>query len=494
MARFNATLAPEMAPNLAGGESYVQNPKLELASLLLTSFVKDQFYRTADEQMAQVRLRLSVVDPLFAAKAAIYARDEFGMRSITHVIAPWVAYRATGTEWGKRFFDRIVVRPDDMTEILAIYWSGQNLSLPAAMKKGFAAALGRFDAYQLAKYRQEGKAVSLVDVVNLCHPKATPALSALMKGELKNTDTWEAKLSAAGKDEETKAEAWSELIATRKIGYFALLKNLRNIAEQADILTLAAAGELLYDERLIRKSRVLPFRYATALEAIKGASIDTDAKRYLLGCIGKALDTALANVPDLPGKTLIAVDVSGSMTQTGYHGGESKGALIDQASLFAAALYKKTTADLMLFDSTARFHVLDPGDTTLSLAGQIKSKATSGGTNFHSIFQESHRAYDRIIILSDMQAWIGLGDIRLGGMSYPTYNGSNPKASYRDYVMRTKADPHIYSIDLAGHGTSQFPESRVYALAGFSDKLFDLMKLLEEDRNALVNRIESIEL
>jgi 60 kDa SS-A/Ro ribonucleoprotein len=278
------------------------------------------------------------------------------------------------------------------------------------------------------------------------------------------------------------------------IGNFALLKNLRNIAEQADILTLAAAGELLYDERLIRKSRVLPFRYATALEAIKGASIDTDAKRYLLGCIGKALDTALANVPDLPGKTLIAVDVSGSMTQTGYHGGESKGALIDQASLFAAALYKKTTADLMLFDSTARFHVLDPGDTTLSLAGQIKSKATSGGTNFHSIFQESHRAYDRIIILSDMQAWIGLGDIRLGGMSYPTYNGSNPKASYRDYVMRTKADPHIYSIDLAGHGTSQFPESRVYALAGFSDKLFDLMKLLEEDRNALVNRIESIEL
>jgi 60 kDa SS-A/Ro ribonucleoprotein len=65
---------------------------------------------------------------------------------------------------------------------------------------------------------------------------------------------------------ELKAEAWAELLRTRKIGYFALLRNLRNIAEQAPEL-VPTACELLTDERLIRKSLVLPFRFSTALEA-----------------------------------------------------------------------------------------------------------------------------------------------------------------------------------------------------------------------------------
>ena len=40
----------------------------------------------------------------------------------------------------------------------------------------------------------------------------------------------------------------------------------------------------------------------------------------------------------------------------------------------------------------------------------------------------------------------------------------------------------------------QFPERQVYALAGFSEKVFDLMAALEGDRMALVHAVEAVEL
>jgi hypothetical protein len=39
-----------------------------------------------------------------------------------------------------------------------------------------------------------------------------------------------------------------------------------------------------------------------------------------------------------------------------------------------------------------------------------------------------------------------------------------------------------------------FPEKNVYCLAGFSEKVFDIIKLLETDKDALINEIEKIEL
>jgi hypothetical protein len=69
-----------------------------------------------------------------------------------------------------------------------------------------------------------------------------------------------------------------------------------------------------------------------------------------------------------------------------------------------------------------------------------------------------------------------------------------PSSSFESYKSRTGANPFVYSFDLAGYGTLQFPQSKVYCLAGFSEKVFDIMKLLEEDKNALVNKIKKVSL
>ena len=148
-------------------------------------------------------------------------------------------------------------------------------------------------------------------------------------------------------------------------------------------------------------------------------------------------------------------------------------------SLFASVLYKVNDADLMLFSGDARYVPFNADDGTLSLAQRIEEKAEWSGTNFHSVFQRANRAYDRVVILSDMQAWIG---------------NWTPKAAFDRYVQKVGQRPRIYSFDIAGYGTLQFPEREVYALAGFSDKTLETMRFLEEDKNALLKKIESIDL
>ncbi len=474
MSKFNTTQTQTTKTiNLAGGQAYSMTPELELASIVLTSFVNDKYYEKTDNTVKKVQELVNKVDVEFAAKLAVYARKEFGMRSITHVLAAEIANKLSGKQIGKKFYEAVIYRPDDMLEIIAYYKNNKsNKSLPASMKKGFRNASTKFSAYQLAKYRKSDKEVKMVDLFNLVHPKPkneeqSEAFKALMTDTLRNTETWEAMLSEAGNSEDVedaKNQAWKELISSKKIGYFALLRNLRNIKEQAPEV-LDDALLMLTDKNLIQKSLVLPFRFDTAYRLFNTGSSED---RKIIIALNKAADLSMSNVPELPGRTLVVVDSSGSMS----------GKPADIASLFAAVLVKKNpSADLMSFSDDARYQTFNPNDSILTIKNGFRF--VSGGTNFHSIFQKANKPYDRIIILSDMQGWIG-------------YN--TPSKDFQNYKKQYGVNPVIYSFDLAGYGTLQFPENNVYALAGFSDKIFDVMSLLETDKRALINNINSMQL
>ncbi len=482
MSKFNATMpkAKTLTENLAGGQAYSQSNELALVSLLLTSFVNDQFYRNTQTTLDELRTLVSKVkDKEFVAKAAIFARDRFGMRSITHALAGELTSQLNGAEWGKKFYDKVVVRVDDMTEILSYYLayktSKDSPKFPNSLKKGFAKAFDKFDGYQLAKYKSENKDVKLVDLVNIVHPVPTvrnsAALEALVKGELKSTETWESKLSKAGQIAESeedlaqlKADAWDELISTRKIGYFALLRNLRNIINQSP-KSVKAACELLVDEKMIKNSRVLPFRFSTAYEEISNLGTSKEVRDVLVA-INQALDISVCNVPKFDGETLVVMDVSGSMS----------GKPSEIASLFGAILAKVNNCDVMTFSTSAQYKQYNPMDSVLTIRGSFRY--SGGGTNFRSIFEKANKKYDRVIILSDMQGWIGY---------------ESPTRQFAEYKKRHNANPFVYSWDLAGYGTLQFPEQNVFALAGFSEKVFDIMRMMELDKKALFNEIKAIQ-
>lgn len=464
--------------NLAGGRAFSQSTKEELVSILLTSTLGDEFYRKADVTVARIKELVGATDDkTFVAKAAIYARTKAGMRSASQLVAAELARSVKGAPWTKRFYDQVVHRPDDVLEILACYLAAYERPIPNALKKGLGAALARFDEYQLAKYRRDSAELKMVDAVNLLHPPHTEPLRKLVRGELAPAATWETKLTQAGaranegatEEEvaELKGAAWSELIASRKLGYFALLRNLRNILEQAP-QSVDAALAMLVDDRLIAKSLVLPFRYVTALEAVQQSKLPRAGDA--MAALSDAVDKALANVPRFDGRTLVALDGSGSMN----------GRPLAIGSLFAAVLAKANAlADVLVFSNDADFVPLNRRDSTLTLAREIARRAPGGGTNFHAIFQHAKAAYDRIVILSDMQGWIG---------------HDAPTSTFADFKRRTGTDPRVFSFDLAGYGTLQFPERNVYCLAGFSDKALQTMRFLEEDKGALLREIEAITL
>ena len=316
----------------------------------------------------------------------------------------------------------------------------------------------------------------LVDVVNLVHPVPTSknkeALSQLISGDLKNTQTWESMLSQAGQqasnEEELgqlKSDAWKELISSKKIGYFALLRNIRNIINQAPD-SINEACQLLTEENKIKSSRVLPFRFKTAYDEISNLP-SSSTTRNVLVALDSALGISVSNVPKFEGETLVVVDVSGSMS----------GKPSEIASLFAAILAKSNNCDVMTFANHAQYVNYNPNDSVLTIRNSFRF--TGGGTNLRDAFVKANKAYENIIILSDMQSFIG----------YDT-----PLAQLNSYKTKFNCNPHILSFDLAGLGTLQIPQNQVYCLAGFSDKVFDVMSALKEDRNALVNQIHSISL
>jgi hypothetical protein len=73
--------------NFEGGRAFTQTAKLELVSVLLTTFLEDEFYRTEKQTTEKIReLITKVGDPRFVAKAALYARN-IGHRTVKQACA-----------------------------------------------------------------------------------------------------------------------------------------------------------------------------------------------------------------------------------------------------------------------------------------------------------------------------------------------------------------------------------------------------------------------
>jgi hypothetical protein len=245
--------------------------------------------------------------------------------------------------------------------------------------------------------------------------------------------------------------------------------NIGNTAPGA----IAGVCELISNPEAVRTCRVFPFQMVRAYDQV-GAKVAGGDGKKLMKAVSTAVDLSVGNIPEFPGKTLVVVDKSGSMAGEPSH----------IASIFAAATLKRNdNADLMLFADDAAFVVPDTvGKSVIALAHEIQRNSICGGTNFSAIFQKARDIrYDRVIIFSDEQGWVNRG-------------AEGVRESFSNYCKRHSHRPFVYSFDLKGSGTSQFPEERVALLYGFSVKVFDVMKALETDRSALISAIDQIDL
>ncbi len=351
-------------------------------SVLSCLLWEDEFYEGGEAIADRIAALAGQVAPETVAALAIEARERMKLRHAPLLLL--CALIRTGGPLVAATIDRVIQRADELTELVAIYWRGGKRPLSKQMKLGLARAFVKFDAYALAKYDRAGT-VRLRDVLFLCHAKPKDEAQALLwkqlaEGTLASPDTWEVALSG-GAD---KGEAFTRLLTERKLGYLALLRNLRNMDQ-------AGVDEALVTEAILARrgaERVLPFRFVAAARA---------APRY-----EPALDEALAETilaqPVMDGRTLVLVDVSGSMDAR--LSVKSDLTRMDAAATLAAILPGKVR--LFTFSNAV---VEVPARRGMAGVDAILRSQPHGGTELgKAVAQMNTIPHDRLIVITDEQA------------------------------------------------------------------------------------------
>lgn len=256
---------------------------------------EDTFYEDGVSVAQRIADLVAVVKPATVAALAVEARSSMNLRHVPLLLCRELArHKALKAQT----LADVIQRADELAEFLAIYWEEGKRPLAAQVKKGLALAFRKFNAYSLAKYNRDA-AVKLRDVLFLCHAKPRDAeqdalWKALISGTLPIPDTWEVELSA-GKD---KKATWERLIAEKKLGAMALLRNLRNMEQAKADRAIIREALAVADVR-----RVLPFRFIAA--ARYGPEYEAD----LEACLFRSLQKSKR----MSGRTVVLIDVSGSM-------------------------------------------------------------------------------------------------------------------------------------------------------------------------------------
>ncbi len=490
--KFNIlTKGKNQTVNHEGAVAYKITPELELYTTVVTSSLSNQFYEKADRKIERIRELIGKVNPLFVAQLAVYAREQMYLRSVPLVLAVELGRVHAGDQLVSKMVNRIVQRADEITELLAYYQAANCREgikklgkLSKQIQKGLGLAFNKFDEYQFAKYNRDAD-VKLRDALFLVHPKAKDETQQTLFNKIVNDEltvpyTWEVELSVLGQqafaDEAARQTAvkakWEELLDSGKLGYMALLRNLRNIL-QADVSAAHAkrVAERLANEWEVTKSKQLPFRFLAAYRELKEAtSVHTS---LMLNALEAAAKVSTANITgfDEHTKVLLACDVSGSM-QT-FISPKSKIQNYDIGLMLAMLLQSRSQAVISGFFGDTWKAVNLPGGNILANADELRRREGEVGysTNGHLVIKnliDKRLVMDKVMFFTDCQLWNSTG------------TGETLATLWREY-KQLAPNAKIYVFDLAGYG--QLPlriEGKdVFLIAGWSDKVFDILAAIE---------------
>jgi hypothetical protein len=435
-------------------------------------------------------------DPAWVADFLRWLRSTANMRTVSIVGA--VEYGRALAPYGgddivapRRVLSSVLQRADEPGEALAYWLTTYGRPLPKWLKKGLGDAAERlYTEYSTLKYDTSAAGVRFGDVVEfsqLSHD-AGPLFTHLLERrhgrdvelatlmefglevlalnrEVNKTDkaqarkylledpdrlrragmTWE-QLSGFGPMDKA---AWEAVIP--QMGYMALLRNLRNFMEAGvSEAVLAQVEAHLTDPDQVAKSRQLPFRFFSAYKAVE----HMDRWNHVLST---ALDLSCQNVRELPGKTLVVLDTSASMTWSPL---SRIGSVypIDAGAVFAGILLQRAgDVSLVEFASSAQRIDVRRGTSVLKVAQGVRSRVgrLGGGTDLRRALGQ-YQGEDRVVVISDMQTATAV-----------------PRDVVSEHVP-------IYAINLEGYAPAALSgDQYVLEFGGLSDKVFDLMYTLE---------------
>ncbi|MFE1465397.1 TROVE domain-containing protein [Streptomyces nigra] len=521
MARFNTRAAKAQPTSrvtstgrvlrtFEGGRGRERDARSELFLLAVANFVSQKtFYESGadrDDRFAALVRELAVSDPEWTAGLLGWLRTEGNLRTAALVgAAEYVKARldagACDGPANRRVVDSVLRRPDEPGELLAYWTATYGRNVPKPVKRGIADAVRRlYSGKSLLKYDTASKGYRFGDILNLTHAAPDPAkpwqgelfryaldrrhhpetavppvsdavltahreLMAVPVGQRRALVTSEGgaeRLAAAGMTWEALAgwlqgpmdkAAWEAVIPS--MGVMALVRNLRNFDEAGVSDEVAArVAARISDPAEVARSRQFPFRYLAAYR-------HAPSLRWAYP-LERALGHSLANVPALPGRTLILVDRSGSMFWSRLSD-RSELNRADAAAIFGTALaVRARKADLVEFGSTSAAVPFRAGESVLKILGRF---GDLGGTDTTGAVRAHYRRHDRVLIVTDEQY-------------APSHHG--------DPTEQVPADVPVYTWNLAGYRAGHGPSGtgNRHTFGGLSDAAFRMVPLLESARDA----------
>lgn len=495
--RFNLFSLRKSIPTLnhESATAYMLNDEYALYTAVVTSALHDNFYETGNERLLRIRELMKSCPSDFIAKLAVYTRTKMHLRSVSLVLLVELAKRNDHSGILANAVYQVVQRADEITELLAYYeLANQRVGvkklnrLSKQVQKGLARSFNKFDAYQFAKYDRK-TAIRLRDALFLVHPKPKDEATQQVFNQIASDTlpvpyTWETALSEAGQaahvnGEEKKRQlkkVWSDLIDSNQLGYMALLRNLRNILQaNVSYFHIEAVCNQLTNAATVAKSKQLPFRFLSAYREL--LQVQSPYTSLILQALEQAVQHSTQNIRGFDSQTsvILACDVSGSMQKP--ISPRSTVQYFD-IGLMLAMLLKSRCKQVItgMFGDTWKV-IQTPNSNILESVMTFHRREGEVGyaTHAHKVIQsllDQSQVIDKVMIFTDVQLY-----------------SNNQQKNMKDVWLRyRKLAPtaQLYLFDLAGYGTTpiRVEQHGVHLIAGWSDRVFDILHALDQ-HNAL---------
>ena len=499
MSKFNNKTQTNKADtiNMVGSEAFsYKDIRQEIISLVLNAMLagKNSFYETEKDRINKIInfIKNNKEEAEFLAKAMVFARNEGNLRSVSHILGATLVENVKGVDFLRPALYKTLVRPDDALEMVSLFLSrNKNVKVPNVLQRSIVDAFeSKWDEYQLKKYASLSKELKLKDLVKMFRPnpnnlvalgkaKDTNVFKRLIEDRLENIDTAQTiNSTCVGKD---RKKAYKELLKENKLGYMAALKNIINMLE-VDIgeKTIERLCNLLTNEKAVLNSRVLPFRFVQAYNELDSNrnKFDTFKVKAILDALEKgfALSSGCINIANKNEKVALLLDESGSM------GSSDKDPFTIGKTLMASMLCGLDKKNVVgyLWATTPREVSIDKSPMKFVRV----TFSHGGGTDLKSAFKsliDKKTKVDKIIVFTDEQGY---------GSTY--INLKNYINEYK--VISPNVKILFWNLEGYAKGTPLKLNDDILEISGYSDKILEVIPYIWENKNALVEKIESIKL
>lgn len=506
--------------------------------MLMTNTVGNTFDVSQRENVdtaLDIHRAILAKDPVFMAKAAIYAREN-GYTRLQPIIA--LAYLSTVPKGQKNLFynafDRVILTPNNLFDFVQVASRiRQGKGFGRALKTAIGNWYNNLSEYHVMKYGADSKVdkagektFDMKDLLRLVRPipnsrkqkelfkyildkevdfNVLPQLAAY-ESLKKETDMSrvrelirQARIPhevATGAISKPDLATWTAIM--KEMPIFALLRNLNTLQRHGVLDNVDNRQHVISvftNEQAILRSKILPYRFLTAYEQFTGWE-------DIRGGLRTALNLSFKNVPDIFGTTHVSIDKSGSMN----------GDRMKHASIFGVATYMKAPdSELTMFDTLLYDTKLDKnnslmtnvqklpgasGGTAISLPVQHLLGTVKDGQNNVNSWLRTHTGYhpqvdqgfrrneptvvDNIVIITDEQQ----------------NTGSPLVIEFEKYRETVNPDAKLFIINVAGHQGYTIPKDskNVFYIFGWSDQVLNYVSYVSHGFAGQRQHVEAVEL